>query len=101
MLGCEVAQGLVGPVGVVVVFELREGRGEFGHGGLDVAVPVKLVPKRALKPLDSAIQLRGVGGKDIQRDAFLLAVGFEFSFELAASVDLDRSLISILNFGPL
>jgi len=87
--GCEIAERLVGPDGVVDAFPLSElsverlnGPGALGH-------LIELLGMGPLRPLDRAIELGAFRGQHEQADPAALALRFKGREEFGAPIHLD------------
>src|SRR6266851_8638988 len=89
--GCDLAQGLVWPKGVVNVFPFAEELVDLGEGGGGSKPVVELLFVGALGPFDMSVQFRGAWRQDEESNATLTAGVLELSHELGAAVHLDGS----------
>ena len=89
LLGCEVAQGLVGTEGVVHSFPGQELLVEGGHLQREAVDFIELLRMRPLGALYTSVELGGARWEDKEADTPLLAGLLKGCLELASPIDLN------------
>src|SRR4030042_2837451 len=89
LLRCSVAQGLMGPDGVIDPLPDESVLVEFGHGPGEVSHLVELLGVGSVGPFYVAVEFGGAGRQHKEADPPLLASLLEDSLELGAAVYLD------------